>query len=91
MKQRKETAAEDATKAKAAAEAAEKEAAEKAEREKGATAAVDAERKARQHVKASSLSWLSYYPDRQGFGSAPRTHLRVCVYQLLRSQWHKQW
>ena len=51
MKARKEKAAEDAGKAKAAAEAAEKEEAEKAEKEKGATAAVDAERKARQHVK----------------------------------------
>jgi hypothetical protein len=52
MRQRKDKAEEDAAKAKAAAEAAEKEAAEKAEKEKGATAAVDAERKAREHVEA---------------------------------------
>ena len=85
MRQRKEKAAEDATKAKAAAEAAEKEAAEKAEKEQGATAAVDAERKASQHVKAPSLS----------HGSLPRSPralvrlhaLRVCVYWLRRSQW----
>ena len=52
MRQRKDKAEEDAAKAKAAVEAAEKEAAEKAEKEKGATAAVDAERKAREHVEA---------------------------------------
>lgn len=79
MRQRKEKAAEDATKAKAAAEAAEKEAAEKAEKEQGATAAVDAERKARQHVKAPSLSHGSLYPDRPGLWFCS-THSRcVCI------------
>ena len=55
MKARKEKAVEDAGKAKA-------------EKEKGATAAVDAERKARQHVKSAYSSSLACTP-----ASAPRT------------------
>ena len=77
MRQRKEKAAEDATKAKAAAEAAEKEAAEKAEKEQGATATVDAEQKARQHVP--SLSHGSLYPDRPGLWFCSTHSGCVCI------------